>query len=67
VNRPAARPLPRWFLILLGVLVAVIFVVMVIVAIVDPTQEVLIGLASIVIPATLFGGSVAIRSWRGRR
>ena len=42
-------------------------VVMVIIAILDPTQEVLIGLASIVIPAVRFGGSATIRYLTGRR
>jgi len=54
-------------LILLGVMTGVIFIVMVMVAIVDPTQEVLTGLASIVIPAVLLGGSVAVRYLRRRR
>ncbi|HET7467219.1 MAG TPA: hypothetical protein VFL29_11160 [Candidatus Dormibacteraeota bacterium] len=67
MSRPPERPLARWYLVTLGVLWAVILVVMVIVAFVSPTQEVLTGLAGIVIPAVLVGGAAAVRYLRGRR
>ena len=67
MNRRPERPLARWFVVTLIVILTVAFVVMVLVAIVAPTQEVLTGLATVVIPAALAGAEAARRYIKRRR
>lgn len=61
------QPLQKWFVIALGIVLGVGFVVAVLVTIVNPTVETLTGLAAVVIPTVLLALDSVVRALRRRR
>jgi uncharacterized membrane protein YhaH (DUF805 family) len=66
-NPRAQRPIKAWYWWAIGVVVGIAVVFMVVIAIVEPTQEVLTGLAGLVIPVVLIGIEAVRQRGRPRR